>query len=161
MLENIWKKTMREPKLKFFIDSNVFIRIFVGDVESQMRECLELLNIIEQNNKIKAYISKVIVLEVGWVLGGGYYKFSKKKVVEALKSMEIKNLHWADKVDFNIGLNIFEKYNVKLGDAMIVANEVIQKDKAVIVSYDKDFDKIAEVTRMTPGEVLRNVISEQ
>ncbi|HFC76845.1 MAG TPA: type II toxin-antitoxin system VapC family toxin [Candidatus Moranbacteria bacterium] len=147
---------MKKYKTKLVLDTNIFIRIFVGDIKSQMKECLELLKFLTENEtNFKIYIPQVVILEIAWVLGGKYYGFSRKKISEALASLGSDDFKIIHKIDFNKGLKIFEKYNVKLGDAMIVANEVVQKENAIIVSYDRDFDKIKEVTRMTPKEALK------
>ncbi len=147
---------MKENKTRIVLDTNIFIRIFVGDIKGQMKECLKLLEFLaEKENSFRIYIPQVVILEIAWVLGGKYYGFSRKRVSEALASLGSENFKIAHKVDFNKGLDIFEKYNVKLGDAMIVAGDVIQKEKAIIVSYDKDFDKIKGVVKMTPKDFLK------
>ncbi len=147
---------MRENKTKVVLDTNIFIRIFVGDIKSQMKECLRLLEFLTENeNDFRIYIPQIVILEIAWVLGGKYYGFSRKRVSEALASLGSENFKIAYKVDFNKALDIFEKYNVKLGDAMIVAGDIIQKEKATIISYDKDFDKIKGIVKMTPREFLK------
>jgi len=151
---------MKGVKIKLLLDTNIFIRIFVGDIEKQFKECKRLLELIESiDYQIKIYVPQIVVLEIGWVLGGKYYKFSRKEIVTALTSLKSKNITLVDKIDFAKGLNIFEKYKVKLGDAMIAASEAVQKKGAIIVSYDKDFDRIPGVKRLTPKEATKLVMS--
>jgi predicted nucleic-acid-binding protein len=152
---------MEKDRIKIVLDTNIFIRIFVGDIEEQMVECVRLLELLEEEGKkVKVYIPQTVVLEIGWVLGGKYYKFSRQKIAKALTSLNSDDIISADKLDFNKGIELFEKYKVKLGDAMIAASDVVQKEKAIIVSYDRDFDKIKGVKKMTPKEAAELIIKK-
>ena len=134
----------------FLIDSNIFLRILVRDSQKQYKESLQFVEAIKKG-EIKAITSVVVLLEVGWVLQS-FYGYRKKEVLIALDSIDkIKRIKLKNDINFNTGINIFEKYNIKLGDAMIASTNVVQKEKAIIVSYDKDFDKL-KIKRQDPGE---------
>ncbi len=145
---------------KIFIDTNIFLRVLVEDDAECLRECSRFLEAVGNESKFRLYISNVVVLEIGWVLKR-FYNFPKKRVIAALRAVEdIKNLRMVNECDFVRGLDIFEKHKVKLGDAMIAASDVVQKEKAIIVSYDRDFDKIKGVKKMTPKEAAELIIKK-
>ncbi len=149
---------MTGRKIKIVLDTNILVRIFVADIKKQTRECLRLLKFLkEEKSKFRVYIPQIVALELAWVLGGKYYGFSRQKISLILTSLMTENFQIAHKIDLKKGLNIFKKYNVKFGDAIIASADVVWKEGAIIVSYDKDFDKIREVVKMTPGEVLDNI----
>ncbi len=145
---------MKEFEKNYFVDTNIFIRVLVEDSKKHLKECVEFIDFMEKSEHLKFYISNVVVLEIGWVLKR-FYAFPKNKVNNSLRAVvDIKNVSIVNSVNTEKGLDIFEEYNVKLGDAMIVAGDAVQKKKAIIVSYDRDFDKIDGAIRMTPKEIL-------
>jgi len=87
----------------------------------------------------------------------GFYKFEKQKVIEALDGIiKLKNLKIIDKFDPQLALDIFQKNNVKFIDALISSNPQIFQMKIIIISYDKDFDKL-NVKRKEPKDVLKGI----
>ena len=49
--------------------------------------------------------------------------------------------------------NLWIKYEIKPGDAINVAT-ALENDVEIIVSYDKDFDKLEEIKRLDPRSLL-------
>ncbi|GEM_PF-712017 len=146
---------MKETK-KLFIDTNIFVRALTNDNKKLSVEAIDFLDFANKTTNVKSYTSVVVLMEIGWVLSS-FYGYNKSEIILALSSIEkmtgikISNIE----INFKKGIRYFKKHHIKLGDAMIVAGDIIQKEKAIIVSYDKDFDKIKEVVRMTPREVLK------
>ena len=66
--------------------------------------------------------------------------------------MRLRGLRVIDNYQLSKSVEIFEKKPVKYIDAMIASVEPIQEKKWVVVSFDKDFDKIG-VLRKEPGEI--------
>jgi len=136
----------------YFIDTNIFIRVLVKDNEKFFQECKKLLNLISEG-KIKAFTSTLVLTEVDWVLEG-YYQFEKEKAAKGLKGiLKIKNLKFVDKFDFLLAIEIYEKYPIKFIDVLIASNPKIYKKEAIVVSYDKDFDKIG-IKRKEPSQII-------
>jgi len=136
----------------YFIDTNIFIRVLVKDDEKLFQDCKKLLSLVREG-KIKAFTSTLVLTEVDWVLEG-YYQFEKEKAIKGLKGiLKLKNLKFVDKFDFLLAIEIYEKYPIKFIDALIASNPQIFKKEAIVVSYDKDFDKIG-VKRMEPGKIV-------
>ena len=53
-------------------------------------------------------------------------------------------------------MQIYEQNNIKLTDAFIASHPKIQSKEMIVVSYDKDFDKLS-VIRKEPGEIVKDL----
>lgn len=136
---------------KYLLDTNIFLRILSGLDSEQKGECETLLREVERG-KIKAYVPSLVLSEVVWTLSS-YYKHSKKEIVIAVKSIiNISNLKFIDGYNVFLGLDMYEKKSVKYIDALIASTPDIQSGKMIVVSYDKDFDKL-KVKRLEPQNV--------
>lgn len=138
----------------YFVDTNIFLRVLIKEDEKTFEECFRFLKMIKEG-KIRAFTSSLVLAEVNWVLGG-FYKFPKTKVVNALKSiLNLKGLKIVDKYNSRLAVSVYEKFSVKFIDALFVSNFLDYKKEinTIIVSYDKDFDKIG-VKRKEPSEFL-------
>lgn len=76
-------------------------------------------------------------------------------MVKAFKSIiNLRGLEICDQYDYlKEAVELWEKYSVKFIDALIASNKEILEKKIIIVSYDKDFDKLT-VIRQEPKEAL-------
>lgn len=138
----------------YFIDTNIFLRVLVKEDKKTFKECFEILEKIKQG-KIKAFTSSLVLTEVGWVLGKTY-KFSKRQVIDALRSiLNLKGLKIVDKYHPYLAVSIYEKFSVKFVDAFIASNFLADGEElsGAIISYDRDFDKIG-VKRKEPKDFL-------
>lgn len=137
---------------QYFIDSNIFLRVMAREDERSFRECFDFLQIVE-SGKISAVTSSIVIAEVVWTLGS-FYKMSKVKIVEALERMKgSRFFKLIDNYDFDLAFGYFSRYNIKFVDALIASNSSIQFKKWILVSYDKDFDKLG-VIRKEPSQIL-------
>lgn len=50
-------------------------------------------------------------------------------------------------------IDLYQKHNIKFVDALIASHPKMQNKEIVVVSYDKDFDKLG-IKRQEPAEVL-------
>lgn len=142
-------KENREEKW-FFLDTNIFLRIFIKENEKTFRDCLKLLNLVSRG-KITAFTSIIVLIEINFVLIS-FYKFRKEKVVEAIKSIvELPHLKIIDEFNLRYALELYLKNKVKFIDCLITSSTLIMKNRACVVSYDRDFDKL-EVKRLKPGD---------
>jgi predicted nucleic acid-binding protein len=136
----------------YFIDTNIFIRVLVKDNERFFQDCKKLLTLISKG-KINAFTSALVLSEVNWVLEG-YYQFEKEKVIEGLRGiLKLKNLKFVEKFGLPLAVKLYEKYSVKFIDALIASNPKIYKKETIVVSYDKDFDKIG-IKRKEPLQII-------
>ena len=109
---------MSEP---IFVDTNVFLRFFVADVQELYKKAKGLFQKAEQG-EVRLVTSEMVIAEIVWVLES-YYGFLKeevKTVVESLlhaKGLKVINFNLIDKaigkyVDDNI--EFIDAYNGSL-----------------------------------------------
>lgn len=135
--------------MEYFIDSNIFLRTLIREDAKSFKECLAFLTKVKEN-KIKAYTSSLVLAEIVWTLIS-YYEFEKNKVVRAIESItNLRGLKLKDESDPRYAINLYTKHAVKFIDCLIASDKKVQKRKAVIISYDKDFDKL-KVLRQEPS----------
>jgi hypothetical protein len=130
-----------------YIDSNVFIYAAIYQTESQQKakKAKETLLKIE-NGEISAYTSTLtwdeVVLVVSKLLS------RNDGINQGKKLLGFPNLEFID-VDegiLTLALNLLNKYTLSPRDSIHAASAISRKIKAVI-SDDKDFDQVEEITR--------------
>lgn len=138
--------------MKYFIDSNIFIRVLHKENEKIFRECLAFLGLVKKNY-IEASTGTIVFAEVVWTLDS-FYKIEKKKIVDSLTSLSnINGLKIADDCNNPLAIQLYEKYNIKFIDALIASNKDILNKKMIVVTYDRDFDKLP-VIRKEPSNIM-------
>ncbi len=130
-----------------YIDSNVFIYAAIYQTESQQKakKAKETLLKIE-NGEIPAYTSTLTWDEVVWVVS----KLLNRNdgINQGKKLLGFPNLEFID-VDegiLTLAQNLLNKYKLSPRDSIHATSAVIRKIKTVI-SDDKDFDQVKEITR--------------
>lgn len=138
---------------RYFIDANIFLRVLVKiKVDKKtFDECILFLNAVK-TNKVQAVTSSVILAEVAWTLRS-FYALSRTQIAEALDSIiNFRGLQISDNYNHKKAISIYKQKNIKYIDALISSIEEVDKKEWVIVSYDRDFDKL-RVIRKEPGEI--------
>lgn len=151
---------MGEPKRRpaYLLDSNIFLRVFVKSDLQASQDCSMVLRAITEN-RIVAHIPHLVAIEVQFVLDS-FYRFEKYQVIEAMKSMiATSNLHWRDDLSLPVAIQLFEEHNVKFVDCMLASSKFVQEEKASILSYDHDFDKLG-VHRVEPRDLLKQLLKK-
>lgn len=137
---------------KYFLDTNIFLRIIAKDDQAKLAVCEKLIDKISQK-KIKASTSSLVLAEVVWTCGKGY-KLTRMEVTEVAKSiLSIKNLKFEEKVNPAAAVEMFSDNNIKFADCLIASNSQISDGRMAVVSYDKDFDKLG-IKRVEPSEIV-------
>lgn len=143
---------MKDSNL-YFVDTNIFLRVLIKENELAFNQSYKVLELIK-SGEIKAFTSNLVLAEINFVLGK-IYNFTKAEIIASLKSIvNLKNLKISDKGNIVAGIFLYEHYNVKFIDALIVANDTVLKNKAKIISYDKDFDALGR-QRIDPSQLLK------
>ena len=138
---------------RFFVDTNIWIRAIVKGDHKYTRDCQAIIDLIE-TEKIVAIVSDSVIAEIVWTCMS-FYKIPKGKVLDATSSiLATVNLRILNDGDIRLALSIFDKWNVKFGDAMIASSDEIARGLISILSYDKDFDRLG-VKRVEPRAVLK------
>lgn len=136
---------------KYFLDSNIFLRLLTADNEKMLLECVQLIEKIKLG-QIKVVTSNFVLAEIVWTLGSTY-KFDKTKISDAVKViLNLSSLKIDDNCDTVTALEFYTSKPVKYIDALIASNHDIQLKKMIVVSYDKDFDKLG-IKRLEPKDV--------
>ncbi len=124
---------------EFIIDTNVFIRYLIRDVPRQFEKAKKLFSDIE-NQKIKGFVSILVINEIIWILEN-YYELKRPSYIPKLiKLFALKNIKIAE-IEKDIIFKIFEtmqKGNVDFTDLYLFYTS----DKDKIFSFDSDFKKI-------------------
>jgi len=135
----------------YFLDSNIFLRFLIGDNQKMLNECLSLIEAIKRG-KINAFTSNLVLSEVVWTLGS-LYKFSRTKIINAIRGIVgTSGLKICDGYMILAAMEIYENSSVKFIDSLIASIYEIYNRKWIVVSYDKDFDKLG-VVRKEPSQI--------
>jgi predicted nucleic acid-binding protein len=130
-----------------YIDSNVFIYPAIYQTESQQKakKAKEILLKIEKG-EISAHTSTLTWEEVVWVVGKLLSRddgINQGKKLLGFPNLEFINV---DEGILTLAQNLLNKYKLSPRDSIHAASAVSRKIKAVI-SDDKDFDQVKEITR--------------
>lgn len=135
-----------------FIDTNVFVRFFVRDSEKTFRECSDFLEALARG-KIHAATSSIVIAEIHWLLRS-YYKIDKRNIVDFVhRILSMPHLHIDNRDDAALANETFRNTSVKFIDALIASHPKIREGSIIIVSYDKDFDRLG-IKRVEPRSVV-------
>jgi hypothetical protein len=130
-----------------YIDSNVFIYPAIYQTESQLKakKAKEILLKIEKG-EISAHTSTLTWDEVVWVVGKLLSRddgINQGKKLLGFPNLEFINV---DEGILTLAQNLLNKYKLSPRDSIHAASAVSRKIKAVI-SDDKNFDQVKEITR--------------
>lgn len=143
--------------MRYFLDTNIFLRFLVPDDENAHAACKLLFQRINEK-KIRAATSSLVYAEIVWVLQS-FYKFPKQKIAEALKVFSAAGIMFHDRVELSHAIDLYEAHNVKFIDALLASHPLLQSGEAVMVSYDTDFDKLG-IRRIEPHEAISQEIKK-
>lgn len=137
---------------KLFLDTNIFLRFFLRDNESQYRNVCRLFAKIEEGNS-KPYTSSIVFLELNYVMRS-IYKLPIDEVLDYIDAVKkMRGMTVIEKTGTDNAIFLYKKYNIKLGDCFIAS----QLPKGgVLISYDADFKKVKEIHSQTPDEIFHS-----
>ncbi len=133
-----------------FLDANVILRYLTKDHPDHSARAYAYLQRVE-TGEIEATITEAVIAEVVHVLSSKtLYNVSRAEIQDRLVVMlTLKGMRLRAKGTYIRALDIYATTNVDFVDALLVA-QVEQTKDAVVVSFDRDYDKIASVTREEP-----------
>lgn len=133
---------MDEP---VFVDTNVFLRFFVRDVESFYNKAKELFEKAEAG-EIKLETSDVVIAEIVWVLES-YYGFSKAEIKEIIDTiLETKNIKVANHLRVKEAVNLYASRKMDFIDAYNTAYIKTKVYKKVATFDVKHFKNVEGIT---------------
>ena len=140
--------------MKYYLDTNVFLRFLVADDAKVYESCRELFGLID-SSCIKAVTSPLVFAEIVWVLGS-FYKFPREKITETLRIAAQSGILFDNRCNVAAAVEAYGSHTVKFVDALIASHPLIRSGKLPVISYDADFDKL-HVKRLEPRDVIARV----
>jgi predicted nucleic-acid-binding protein len=140
--------------MKYYLDTNIFLRFLIADDATAHASCQELFQLIEER-RIKAVTSSLVCAEIVWVLGS-FYKFPRSKISDALAVLARSPIFFDDQFDLTAAIEAYALYPVKFVDALIASHPLLRRGMAVLISYDKDFDRL-NIKRIEPQDIIDRV----
>jgi len=127
--------------MKIYIDSNVFLRGF-----EELESAVNFFNKVKGGD-VEYIVPSVVINEVGWILGK-FYKLSRPEVVDYLERiLNTAKFEIKYKYDIRKAIEVYKNINIKLYDCYVWS---YMDEGDVIVSYDRDFDKLPGIKRIEP-----------
>jgi len=131
-----------------FLDTNVLLRYFTNDDPVKARAAFALLQRVERGEE-RVIVSPIVVFEVVFTLGRGY-KMPKEEIRRLFwRILALRDVQLADKALFKNAFDQFVEKNIAFADAY---HAVWMQRRGVteIYSWDREFDRIPELTRIEP-----------
>jgi uncharacterized protein len=147
----IRQKTMGKlpVKLPRVIDANILLRFLTNDDPDQAAACEALLLRVETGLE-KVFLPDLVIADVVWTLEK-FYRVEKKRIKELLiPLLAAEGLTCSNKGQILSALAIYSSKNIDWTDAFIAAH-IIENGQPEVYSYDQDFDRLPEITRIEPS----------
>jgi predicted nucleic acid-binding protein len=130
------------------LDTNVLLRHLLGDHPDQSPASTALLERIE-SGMLTGWITPMAFAEMVWVLSGSTYGLTRDEIRDGLSALlEVPGLRVVDNRALLRALELYASLAIDFIDAYNGA--LAEATGGVVYSFDKDFDRIPGVTRLTP-----------
>jgi predicted nucleic-acid-binding protein len=133
---------MKPPAKVYLIDTNVILRYLLGDHKIFSPKAKAFMELVSQGTK-KAEIPSVVIVECVYVMEK-FYKIPKNEIVDTLsKTLNFSGIINRDKSEILEALLQYANSTTDVVDCMLAAQSSPEK---VIISFDKDFDKLKAIS---------------
>jgi len=135
-----------------FIDANIFLRYLTGDDVVKANACFALFQRLVRDEE-QVTTSETVIAEVVYVLKSrSLYGLAAGEIQQRLLPLLLmRGLRLRERRTIVRALDIFASHpTIDFEDALSVAH-MEREGIAELYSYDRDFDRIAEVTRVEPS----------
>ncbi len=135
-----------------YVDTNILLRFITAAPAEQAVQAKKLFAAAE-SGKVRLFLDEIILAESVWVLSS-FYKFSKMDIKKVLlpilanEGIELRNER-----DILLALTLFADMNVDFVDALVSVH-MARNGVLDIVTYDKHFNRLPGVKRVSPGDFL-------
>jgi len=131
-----------------FLDTNILLRYLTRDDEHKAQKALNLLTRIEQGQE-KVITSSLVIFETVFTLQK-FYNVPRQQIKELLLPIiTLRGLQLRDKHVYQQAFDLYISKNISFADAYNAAYMVTEHIPS-IYSWDTDFDKIEDITRLEP-----------
>ena len=142
----------------YFMDTNIFLRFLTRDSEEKAQACFRLFQ-QAQAGEIHLTTSEAVIAEVVYVLQR-QYRVSRGEITQRLQPLlEMKNVQLSYRGVYLRALSLYRQHAVDFEDCLTVAHLERQQHPG-LYSYDRDFDRFEQVTRLEPEAAAQRVIEE-
>ncbi len=133
-----------------FIDANIFIRHLINDDPQKAQACFTLFQKAERN-EVALTTSESVIAEVVYVLSSRATYHVPRAEIRALlyPLVLLPGLKLPHRRMYLRALDIYAATKLDFEDALTVAQMERQHIKQIL-SYDRDFDRIEDITRREP-----------
>ncbi|MBP9759427.1 PIN domain-containing protein [Candidatus Dojkabacteria bacterium] len=140
--------------MKILIDTNIFIRALLDEHAQANLECRELFRLVNKQG-IDFFTSDLVISEIVWVLTR-FYGIDKNTTIKYVKGILSQNYKYITNYNRQLALYYYSQYSAKYIDCVLSSIDELQKHEMIVVSYDKDFDKLG-VVRKEPRQVIKEI----
>jgi len=133
---------MKPPAKVYLIDTNVILRYLLDDHKTFSPKAFAFMELISQGAK-KAEIPCVVIVECVYVMEK-FYKIPKNEIVDTLA--KVINFSGVSNLDKSEILEALLKYANTSADIVDCILAAMSSPEKVIISFDKDFDKLKAIT---------------
>lgn len=131
-----------------FLDTNVLLRYLTGDDADKAEQALDLLLRIERGEE-KVMTSPLVIFETIYTLQKTY-KIPRQEISDfVLPIIFLRGLQISDKDVYPRAFDLYVAKNISFADAYNAAYMMVEEIRD-IYSWDTDFDKIDDITRIEP-----------
>lgn len=132
-----------------YVDANVILRLITGDPPEMAAQAESLFQRVDEG-AIELLVEPVVVAEVVWVLSS-FYGFSAHEIASVVQTFLISGGVISDeKLELLQALALYENKNIDFVDALL-AVKMMKQGVHEVYSFDKHFDRLESIRRMTPG----------
>lgn len=133
-----------------FLDTNVILRYLTRDNKEQAERSYQFLEKVREGS-IEVTTCEAVFAEVVYVLSSKtLYNASRNQVRDHLQPiLEMKGLRLPQKRIYVRALDVYSSTNLDFPDALVVAH-MEHRGISTVVSFDKHFDRIPNITRQEP-----------
>ena len=135
-----------------FLDTNIIVRYLTRDDEGKAQSCYQLFQRVQRGEE-ELVTCEAVVAEVAYVLASrrGPYRLSHEDIRSRLVPiLTLRGLRLPQKSVYIRALDIYSSSQfLDFEDALVVAH-MERQGVTEIVSYDRDFDRLAGVQRAEP-----------
>lgn len=126
---------------RYIVDANVLLRFFLRDHRKHFQVAKSYLNAAKEG-KVELTLIPTTVFELNYVLRG-VYTLTRKEAAEILA--QLVKTPYINVVNRDILISAVERYkkvSIDLTDIYIYL--LAEKEKAEVLTFDKDFDKLKQ-----------------
>jgi predicted nucleic acid-binding protein len=135
---------------KAFVDANVILRYLTKDPAPMAKAALKTFT-DAKNGEVSLLIIPIVVAEVVWVLES-FYGYSKNRIAETMTQFLLCDGLEVESLDLLIEtLSLYREKNLDFADALL-ATTALRKGPKIIYSFDRDMNRIDNITRLEPGK---------